>query len=556
MLNVHTTPAWLWIKAISRWPSKNWRIVLLLIASYACQQAAPANRSNGAYPRDRSIGSRNSSSDMFMDSVQVEQFIARTKPDAKTAASLREFYASRNYQYAWFADNGLSEPGLAFSSLLGTFIHFSKDSALFDTTLIAKLQSFPDDTALSANDPSLAQTDIGLTRQFFIYAKAAYAGRLNPADMQWFIPRKKVDVLALLDSLMVFSASSRSGWQPFNFYYRAMKTKLMQYDSISENGGWKRIPGIGKKSIKPGDSDPAIAKIKVRLSVTGDFPNGDTTHTYGPDLVPAIKRAEHSFGQSEDGIIDQALIDALNVPSKSRLQQMLINLERMRWLPDSIPPYKIVANIPEFMIHVMDTPKKLLDMRIVVGKAGHNTVIFSNQLQYIVFSPYWNVPPSIVKNEILPAMKKNRNYLTKNRMEITGYANGLPVIRQKPGGDNSLGRVKFLFPNTYNIYFHDTPAKSLFSREKRAFSHGCIRLANAEKMAECLLRNQPEWTTGKIDEAMHLQKEKWVTLPRRVPVYIVYFTSWVDDKGILNFRNDVYGHDTAMAKLMFGEASR
>lgn len=195
--------------------------------------------------------------------------------------------------------------------------------------------------------------------------------------------------------------------------------------------------------------------------------------------------------------------------------------------------------------------KKVFDMDVVVGKEGHNTTMFTGDLNQIVFSPYWNVPPSIVKNEILPDIEKDPNYLAENNMEEYGTEDGLPKIRQLPGPDNSLGRVKFLFPNSFNIYFHDTNAKELFNKSKRAYSHGCIRLSDPEKMAEYLLRDQPEWTPSRIEEAMNNDKETYVKLKNPVPVFITYYTSWVDDNHQLNFREDIYGHDSTMARKMF-----
>lgn len=182
-------------------------------------------------------------------------------------------------------------------------------------------------------------------------------------------------------------------------------------------------------------------------------------------------------------------------------------------------------------------------MDIVVGKISHQTEIFSDTLENIVFSPYWNIPASIVKNEILPQLNKNSSYLKNNNMEITGNLNGLPIIRQKPGPDNSLGAVKFLFPNQHNIYFHDTPAKSLFERKSRAFSHGCIRLSQPFELAKYLLKDQPEWTDSEITKAMRSGKEKWVRLVKQVPVSIIYYTAWVDREGLINFRDDIYGRD-------------
>jgi murein L,D-transpeptidase YcbB/YkuD len=192
-------------------------------------------------------------------------------------------------------------------------------------------------------------------------------------------------------------------------------------------------------------------------------------------------------------------------------------------------------------------------MNVIVGKTTNNTVIFNGKLKYIVFSPYWNVPPSIVQKEIIPGMKKDPNYLAKNNMEITGTSNGLPVVRQKPGPKNSLGLVKFLFPNNFDIYLHDTPNHDLFDATTRTFSHGCIRISNPKKFAQYLLRSDTAsvFTDKVIDSLMHLNKEKWVTLPEPLPVYIVYFTAWVDNKGQLNFRKDIYGHDAKMEEKLF-----
>lgn len=287
------------------------------------------------------------------------------------------------------------------------------------------------------------------------------------------------------------------------------------------------------------------------MQASGDYPADDTSKRFEAAFKSAVQQAQKRFGFKQDGVINAALVKELNVPIEDRIEQLLINMERMRWLPKTPAGNRIVANIPEFKLRVFEDAKKVFDMDIVVGKAGNNTVVFSDMLKYVVFSPYWNIPRSIVRNEILPGMERNENYLAARNMEQTGYSNGLPVIRQKPGGANALGKVKFIFPNSYSIYFHDTPSKSLFNREKRAFSHGCIRLAEPKRLAEYLLRNQPEWTSDKISEAMNVSQEKWVTLKDPVPVFITYFTSWVDSEGLLNFRNDIYGHDKKMKELLF-----
>jgi murein L,D-transpeptidase YcbB/YkuD len=205
----------------------------------------------------------------------------------------------------------------------------------------------------------------------------------------------------------------------------------------------------------------------------------------------------------------------------------------------------LAVNIPEFKLHAYQDDSLLWSMNVVVGKSVHKTVVFSGDLKYVVFSPYWNVPPGILKNEILPGIRRNKNYLDVHHME---WNNG--NVRQKPGPWNSLGQVKFLFPNSHSIYLHDTPSKSLFNEEKRAFSHGCIRVAEPKKLATYLLRDDLNWSEQKIEAAMNRGKEQYVTLKENMPVFIAYFTAWVDRKGLLNFRDDIYSRDTRLAELV------
>jgi len=189
----------------------------------------------------------------------------------------------------------------------------------------------------------------------------------------------------------------------------------------------------------------------------------------------------------------------------------------------------------------------------IVGKAIHPTTQFYGAIKYVVFSPYWNVPPGILRNEIIPALKKDPNYLAKHHMEITGYNKWIPVIRQKPGKQNSLGLVKFLFPNSYNIYLHDTPTRSLFNETSRAFSHGCIRIENPQKLAGYLLRDRGNWGQDNIKMAMQNGKEKYVTLSKPVPVFIAYFTAFIDRDNRLNFRKDIYNLDNKLYEVIQSE---
>jgi murein L,D-transpeptidase YcbB/YkuD len=327
----------------------------------------------------------------------------------------------------------------------------------------------------------------------------------------------------------------------------ALQKELDRLYGIEKQGGWKKIIP-GKKFYSKGESATTIKQLKERLRASGDFNVADTTSKFTDELATAVKKVQKRFGFEENGVVDASLIKQLNIPVGERIDQLLVNMERLRTMPVPTGGTRLVANIPEFKLHVYEGAKEVFDMAIVVGTESNKTVIFNDEMKQIIFSPYWNVPPSIVQKEILPALRKNRNYLSHNNYEQTGTEDGLPVIRQKPGRMNSLGLVKFVFPNSHAIYFHDTPAKSLFSLRKRTFSHGCIRLAEPFKLAQYLLRNDPAWTPQKIEAAMNSGKEQIVSLSTPVPVSIAYFTAWVDDRGLLHLREDVYGLDKEMAK--------
>ncbi|HEY0356250.1 MAG TPA: L,D-transpeptidase family protein, partial [Flavisolibacter sp.] len=393
-------------------------------------------------------------------------------------------------------------------------------------------------------DPGQMQiTELDLTLHFFIYLQTATHSKIRPEQMQWFIPRRKINEQAMLDS---FISSGKSSFKPMNDAFYHLQDKMTHWAGIAKSGGWPAIQ-MKKGELKPGVMDTLILQVKKRLVASGDYSPSDTGRLYTKELETAVKRIQRSYGIRESGIINMALVNKLNVKTADRLKQMKVNLERMRWMP--LVGDGIYVNIPEFRLHFYHGGEEVLAMNIVCGKAATRTVIFSDQLEYIVFSPYWNVPPSIVRNELLPLLSSS--YLRRHNMEITGYAGGLPVVRQKPGPSNALGLVKFLFPNRYNIYLHDTPTKQLFESEKRAFSHGCIRIQKPFEMARFLLRNEPAWTVEAITAAMHRTSEKWVPLKEKVPVYVVYFTSWVDEDGLVHFRDDVYGHDKRMSAGLF-----
>lgn len=501
--------------------------------------------------RDISITPDNSYSDLFFDSSQIEHFITQNQIADSIARRMRSFYNTRNYQYAWLTTNGLTEQALGFWNLRNYAI-YSGDSSLKNETLEKKMSDLMEDSfSVDKSDTSYLNTELSLTQSLISYMLSNYdKGYVKRKEMERFIPFKKEDAVAVSDSLVNKKHKDDKYFEDVNEQYKALKDELANYLQIVKKGGWPEITGDAK-TYKKGASSPQITILKKRLQISGDMPAGDTSTAFDDTLVNGIKHFQQRLGLKQDGIISSSLIKDLNITAQQRLEQILINLNRMRWMPQEPQGRLILVNIPEFVLHFFDGKNKAFDMDVVVGKEGHNTMMFTGKLSQVVFSPYWNVPPSIVKKEILPKMQGDPNYLKEQNMEVTGNSGGLPVVRQLPGEKNSLGRVKFLFPNSYNIYFHDTPAKSLFNKDKRAFSHGCIRLAEPEKMADYLLKDNPSWPPDKIEEAMNSGQQQFVTIKDPVPVFITYYTAWVDENGLLNFRDDIYKRDSSMAMKMF-----
>jgi len=333
-----------------------------------------------------------------------------------------------------------------------------------------------------------------------------------------------------------------------NQYYR-MRIFLAKYREIEKKGGWKPIEiPAGFKGFNPGDTGMAIRQIKERLAMTGEFSGDTLSNLFDTALVKAVREFQLSRGNK---IVDRILpehVSEMNRPLGDLIQTIIVNMERCRWIPPGFADSNkyIMVNIPSFTLNFIRNDSLALNSPVVVGRNVSKTVIFSGMLTYIVFSPYWNVPPSIYNKEIKPGMARNPNYLNSHNMEIFDGQ-----VRQKPGRNNSLGQVKFIFPNSNDIYMHDTPARSLFSQESRAFSHGCIRVGKPRDLAVELLRDDPSWTPARIDKAMKSGVENTYTLKTKVPVYIGYFTCWVGASGRMYFYNDIYRMDEDLARLIF-----
>jgi len=502
--------------------------------------------------RDLSITSANAYNNLFLDSNAVEAYIKNKNLAANEAAEIRNFYNSRNFEYAWFSDDGLTPEAKNFWNAY-TYSELSgqkedkKDRPL--ATQMDTLLNKTDTISISPTDSSYINSEIGITQKFIeYYRNGNNKQKLSQIPLTQLLPAKKMDPLDLADSILKYQPDTGSADALRSPYY-SLKKQLASYLTLARQGKWDTIKFKG--TLKKGISSPAVTAIKKRLQLIGYLPGADTTNRFNDTLELAVKTFQESRGLKGDGLINDAVIKELNSPLANRIGQVIINLNRMLWLPSELPSNYIQVNIPEFLLKVYEGTNKAFDMKIIAGDEGTNTMMFTGDLNQVVFSPYWNIPESIVKNEILPAMKRDPAYLKKHNMEKVGNKDNPPAIRQLPGPGNALGKVKFLFPNSYDIYLHDTEAKDLFNAKNRAFSHGCIRLADAEKMANYVLRGDSEWTSEKINKAMNSKKEQFVRVKNPVPVIITYFTAWVDEKGKVNFREDVYGHDKRTAEKLF-----
>lgn len=499
---------------------------------------------------DVTIDTSNSFNSLFIDSADVRVIVEANQLSDTLTNRLKSFYNSRNYQYAWFSKEGLPEHTVSFWNLLKNYLNYSKDSSVYDKWLTDKMETLIRLEKIRPKNDSLYQNaEILLTRYFYTYADHAFASDpdFSIKSLEWYIPKKKLTLEAMLDSVITGHGQYADEYAPQNPQYLKLKEQLAKYQQIKNAGGW---PVVNSKVevMKKGYTDPAVKILKKRLKAEGFLQGADSSFTniYDTELAEAVNEIKKTYGYKPDGTAGKTFLKDVNIPVDERIQQVLINMERMRWLPANTQDSgrSIMVNIPEFKLHVYEYGQPAWNMDVVVGKEGNNTTVFTGRLSNIVFSPYWNVPPSIVKNEMNG--RPSAAYLARNHMEII---NGR--VRQKPGPWNSLGLVKFLFPNSYNIYFHDSPAKSLFNRDKRSYSHGCIRLKEPAKLAEYILNDTTRYSAKKVDSLMHTYTEKYVRVKKPIPVLITYFTSWVNDSSVLHFREDIYGHDAIIAKKMF-----
>lgn len=484
---------------------------------------------------------------LTIDTTAIASFYD-TYPKLKNfEEQVKSLYKKKNATQLWLDNKGVVE----FGNTL-----FNKYKGLENEGLKANFPYKEINAVFEGNaDNKLSKvnTDLMITNLYFYYAEKVYRGfdEKTSISLEWLLPRKKLNYQVFSDSIFEKSTiNDDKKSKMFSQYYK-LRDALKRYREIEKNGGWKTIEiDDTYKSLKLGDSSPIVSQIRERLFITQDIKEDNKSAVCDSTLIKGLKSYELHHGFAPKNTILPEHITDLNIPVSDRIKTIIVNMERCRWIDPKLEKGQqyIEVNIPEFKLYLIRDRQIAFTSPVVVGKAMTKTVIFSGTMSNIVFSPYWNVPPSIIAAEIKPGMAKNKNYLAQKNLE---WNNG--AVRQLPGKNNSLGLVKFLFPNSSNIYLHDTPSKSLFERESRAFSHGCVRVAKPRELAIEILKEDPKWTEARIDKAMHAKKESWYTIKKKFPVYIGYFTAWVDREGNLNFYKDIYQRDESLLKLLTEE---
>lgn len=518
-------------------------LILLALLGFSLTSWYCAKKENGVKPSaEAKTQFHYEEVSLSFDSSAVASFYGKYPKLVLYQKQAVDLYRKNQFTYLWYDKKGRKETAEVI---------YNKMNNLWEEGVQAKVpyKEILDGLFPKTNAKPNVEVELFLTNYYFYYTNKVLQGidSTKTEELGWYLPRKKLSYEQYLDSLLINPKLIDNKAKLIGQYYK-LKEVLQRYRNIEKNGGWATIvTPEGFKQLKPGDSSDLVVQIRKRLFLTHDIATDSESMVYDESLQEAILKYKKRNGFSEDKIILPKHISEMNVPISDRIKTIMVNMERCRWISTDLTKSKefIVVNIPSYRLTYFKEGKAALVSNVVVGTALNETVIFSGTMSYVVFSPYWNVPKSIRDKEILPAIKKNKDYLAKHNMEWNGNN-----IRQKPGPNNSLGLVKFLFPNSNNIYLHDTPAKNLFSQEKRAFSHGCIRVQKPKELAQLILQDDPNWTPEKIDAAMNSGKEKWYTLKNKIPVYIGYFTAWVDDDGLVNFHKDIYGRDNALANLL------
>lgn len=419
------------------------------------------------------------------------------------------------------------------------------------------------------------QLDIILTERIIRYAKHLYQGRVMPEQIYqaWLAPKRSMSrniPEELAQSVIADSFDSYiESLHPQSDHYQHLRNALLQYERIRQNGGW--LPIDAGPTLRLGDKGARVAMLKYRLKITADgFGEAPIENDqFDEHVVSAVKHFQYRHGLKEDGLVGKQTLAELNVPVEKRISQLQLSMERWRWYPDSFGDRYLMVNIPAFMLTIVESGNRLDSIRVIVGRKNRQTPIMSDQMTYIEFNPYWNIPQKIARKDILPKVKHNPAYIVEQGIQVFDSwdenAQALDPtridwdklseayfpyrLRQAPSHRNALGQVKFMFPNPKSIYIHDTPGKSLFNQQERLFSSGCVRIEAPFALAFELLNDQG-WNRDRLKAINAREKPVSVVLDSPIPVHLVYFTAWVDENQTVHFRKDIYGHDARLFQAL------
>ena len=489
---------------------------------------------------------------------------------------LQKFYGPAGYAPAWVRG---TQPVPQALALIDRFRDAGKKGLDPEDYDASRWESRIRELEGSSSSPAVARFDVALSVCTMRYVSDLRIGRINPQHFKFGlgVEQKKYDLAQFLRDRILSSSDLQpvlDNVEPPFAGYRRTEQALARYIELARTDDGEKLHAV-TKPIDPGHSYAGVPRLARLLRLVGDLPPDESLtgedQTYGGPLVDAVKRFQRRHGLDADGRLGPATVQELNVPLQHRVLQLRLTLERWRWLPAEFSAPPIIVNIPDFRLRALDEKNNVvMDTRVVVGKAMRTqTPVFTREMSYVVLRPYWNVPPSILRGEIVPAIQRDRGYIARKNYEVTTHDGkvvtsgdisdevlaqlraGKLAVRQKPGPANALGLVKLIFPNEHNVYLHSTPSQDLFSRSRRDFSHGCIRVEEPAKLAAWALRNNPGWTLEKVQQGMQGGKDDvTVNLVKRVPVFIVYGTALAYENGEVHFSDDIYGHDTSLAAAL------
>lgn len=477
--------------------------------------------------------------------------------DKRDAAAVAEYYQEQAYAPSWTANGKLTPRAQTVIERLRKASLDGLDPSDYHTPKMnfGRLQSeTPHDIAVA---------DVMLSQAIVKYARHAHSGRLDPSSVSsnFGYEPKLIDPVAVLVNVASAddAAMALESYNPTNKEFALLRGKLAEERAADR----ERPPEIAAgPSLRLGSNDPRVIVLRERLAIADP---ADDPAVFDEAVDLAVRAYQESAGLSADGIVGPRTIATLNKAAGDHVDLILANMERWRWMPDDLGDFYVRVNVPNFNLEIYRDDKVVHTTRIVVGKPHNQTPIFSDEIEHVVVNPVWNVPASIARNEMLPAARRNPGSLRGYRVYANIRGRFRPIdpyavdwhrvdmrriqIKQPPGARNALGQVKFLFPNKYSVYLHDTPSKSLFQKDYRAYSHGCMRVMNPWDFADALVTADPTVSSAALKKLVG-GGEKWVNLEHKIPVHITYFTAWVDETGALQVRDDIYGHDQRTEKAL------